>query len=192
MFSLTPKKLRPFAPLVPRTNRQRSISPPPDIDTGINSTPLPSSSGMFLLIRNVLPDNKTGFAKPVQLVNDAIAEILNSAEEKELTDVAVTVIAGGRAQDLHSVCAYLELAQEIRSLDPIPRPDLLADWMKALSKVRPLWEVVWAPQKKGKDRRMTVRFHVAETKEKVPANATDKIRTYLSSKGHRTTGGYIL
>jgi hypothetical protein len=38
---------------------------------------------------------------------------------------------------------------------------------------------------------MTVRFRVADTKDKVPANATEKIRTHLESKGHRTIGGYI-
>jgi hypothetical protein len=65
------------------------------------------------------------------------------------------------------------------------------DWKNALAKSRPTWEVVWAPQKKGKDRRMTVHFRVADTKEKVLSNATDKIRAHLESKGHRTTGGYI-
>ena len=38
---------------------------------------------------------------------------------------------------------------------------------------------------------MTVRFRVAETKDKVPVNASDKIRAYLETKGHRTIGGYI-
>ena len=38
---------------------------------------------------------------------------------------------------------------------------------------------------------MVVRFRVAKTKEKVPTNASDKIRTHLESKGHRTTGGYV-
>ena len=146
---------------------------------------------MFLLICNVLPNNKTGFAKPVELVNDAIAEILIANAGTDLADVAVTIVPGGHAQDLHSLCVYLELAQEIKTLDPTPHPDLLADWMKALSMSRPLWEVVWVPQKKGKDHHMTVRFCVAETNEMVPTNTTDKICTHLSSKGHRTTGGYI-
>jgi hypothetical protein len=38
---------------------------------------------------------------------------------------------------------------------------------------------------------MTIRFRVADTKEKVPADASEKIRTHLKSKGHRSTGGYI-
>ena len=38
---------------------------------------------------------------------------------------------------------------------------------------------------------MTVRFRVADSKEKVPSNATDKIRAHLESKGHRTIHGYI-
>ena len=38
---------------------------------------------------------------------------------------------------------------------------------------------------------MVVHFRVAESKEKVPANATDKIHAHLESKGHKTTGGYI-
>ena len=139
----------------------------------------------------MLPDNKIGFAKPVELVNIAIAKILTADDRNNLSQVAVTIIPGGRSQDLHSSCAYLELAHEIKSLDPTPHPDLLADWMKALSLSHPLWEVVWAPQKKGKDHRMTVRFCVADSKEKVLSNATEKIRTYLGSKGHRTTGGYI-
>ena len=145
---------------------------------------------MFLLIRNVLPD-KTGFAKPVELVQIAISEIIRSDEGKELAHITVTIIAGGRPQDPHSSSAYLELAQEIKSLDTVPRSDLLFDWMNALRKARPLWEVVWAPQKKGKDRRMAVRFRVADTKEKVPAGAPDKIRAYLETKNHRTIGGYI-
>jgi hypothetical protein len=146
---------------------------------------------MFLLIRNVLPDNKTGFAKPVKLVKKAISEIISGDEGKELSDIAVKVIPGGRTQNPHSSSAYLELAQEIKTLDTVPRPNLLMDWMNALLKSRPSWEVVWAPQKKGKDRRMTVRFRVADMKEKVPAGTADKIHAHLKSKGHRTIGGYI-
>ena len=78
-FPVTPKKLRPFIPLVSPFNRKRSISPPPDIDIGVNRTPLHASSGMFLLIRNILPPTNTGFAKPVELVNQAIKEIISSA-----------------------------------------------------------------------------------------------------------------
>lgn len=189
--SPSPRKLRAFAPLVASHNRQKSLSPPPDMNSGVNSTPLPASSGMFLLIRNILPQNKPGFGKPVELVNNALAEILLSDDGPALIDVGVTVLPGGRPMDPFSSSAYLELAHETRALDPLPRPDLLADWMKALTKLRPTWEVVWAPQKKGKDRRMTIRFRVAESKEKVPINAADKIRSHLESKGHRTTGGYI-
>jgi hypothetical protein len=189
--SLTPRKLRAFAPLTALHNRQKSLSPPPDMNSGVNSTPLPASSGMFLLIRNVLPQNKTGFGKPVDLVREALAKILQSEDGLELLDVGVTVVPAGRPMDPFSSSAYLELTHQTRALDPLPRPDLLADWMKAIMKLRPTWEVVWAPQKKGKDRRMTIRFHVAESKEKVPLNASDKIRAHLESKGHRTIGGYI-
>jgi hypothetical protein len=185
---VTPKKLRPFTPLV--SPQKRNVSPPPDIDTGVNNTPLPGSSGMFLLIRNVLP-NKSGFAKPIELVETAINEIIQSDKGEKLAHITVVVIAGGRPQDPHSSSAYLELAQEIKSLDSVPRSDLLIDWMNALRKARPSWEVVWAPQKKGKDRRMVVRFRVAETKDKVPPGAPDKIRAYLETKGHRTIGGYV-
>jgi hypothetical protein len=92
---VTPKKLCLFMHLVSPSNRQRSILPPPDIDIGVNSTPLPGSSGMFLLICNVLPDNKTGFTKPVELVKKAISEIISGDEGKELSDIAVEVIPGG-------------------------------------------------------------------------------------------------
>lgn len=188
---VTPRKLRPFVRLVPTSNRKRSLSPPPDIDAGVNNTPLPSSSGMFLLIHNVLPNNKTGFAKPVELVKDTIHQIISSVEGKELSDITVSVILGGRPLDPHSSSAYLELAQEIKMLDLVPRPDLLMDWKTALTKSCPTWDVVWAPQKKGKDRRMIICFRVAESKEKVSSGATDKIHAHLMSKGHRTTGGYI-
>ena len=189
---VTPRKpLCPFAPLVSHSNRQRSISPPPDIDCGVNNTPMPASSGMFLLIRNVLPDSKTAFGKPVEMVKKAIAEIIKSPDGKDLADITVLILPGGRVQDRYSSSAYLELAKEIRQLDSIPRSDLLMDWMNALSKSHPTWDVVWAPQKKGKDRRMTIRFRVADSKEKVPTNATEKIRAHLESKGHRTIGGYI-
>ena len=184
----SPKKLRLYTPHVAR---HRSLSPPPDLDAGFNCTPLPGSSGMFLLIRNILNADKSGFGKPVELVNKAISEIIASEDGTELSDISVLVVAGGRPQDPHSSSAYLELAHEIKSLDTIPRDDLLTDWMKALKKSRPSWDIVWAPQKKGKDRRMVVRFRVAETKEKVPANASDKIRAHLESKGHKTIGGYI-
>jgi hypothetical protein len=187
----SPKKLRPFAPLVSRTNRQRSISPPPDIDIGVNSTPLPASSGMFLLVRNVLPLDKPGFGKPVELVKAAIAELSESEIGKELAEITLDVIQGGRPQDQHCASAYIDLAQEIKALDTVPRPDLLTDWMNALAQSRPSWEIVWAPQKKGKDRRMIVRFRVADSKEKVPENAPDKIRSFLESRGHKTTGGYV-
>ena len=191
ILSPSPRKLRPFMPLVSSSNCQKSLSPPPDFNTGVNNTPLPSASGMFLLIRNVLPQNKTGFAKPAELVNNAIAEILKTDDGKELSDIPIVVVPDGRPQDTHSSSAYLELAQEIRTIDPLPRPNLLMDWQIALAKFQPSWEVVWALQKKGKDRRMTVRFRVADSKEKVPSNATDKIRSHLESKGHRTIGGYI-
>ena len=64
------RKIRPYTPFV---TRRRSLSPPPDIDIGFNSTPLPSSSGMFLLVHNVLPstDKKAGFGRPVELVQKA-------------------------------------------------------------------------------------------------------------------------
>ena len=185
-----PGRLRPFVPLIAAHNRQRSLSPPPDLNTGVNNTPLPASSGMFLLIRNILPPNKPGFGKPVDLVREAIAEALLSDHENLLTEIGVAVIPGGRPQDVHSSSAYLELSIETRQRDPLPRPDLLTDWMKALKATRPDWDIVWAPQRKGKDRRMTVRFRVAESKEKVPTNASDKIRAHLESKGHKTTGGY--
>lgn len=146
---------------------------------------------MLLLIRNVLPNNKTGFAKPVELVNEAVREIVTSDAGKDLLDISVLVVPGGRSQDPHSSSAYLELTQDVKSLDSVPRPDLLADWRIALLKARPTWDVVWAPQKKGKDRRMVVRFRVAESKETVPTGASDKIRAHLHSKGHRTTGGYL-
>jgi hypothetical protein len=150
MASASRRKLRPFVPLVASHNRQRSLSPPPDLNSGVNSTPLPASSGMFLLIRNVLLQTKTGFGKPVELVRDAIAEILLSDAGVELTDIAVSVFPAGRPMDTHSSSAYLELTHETQALDHLPRPDLLADWMKAITTLRPSWEVVWAPQKKGK------------------------------------------
>jgi hypothetical protein len=108
-----------------------------------------------------------------------------------LIDVYVSLVAGGHPQDTHSSSVYLELSQQMKSLDRLPRPDLLHDWKNALSKVHPNWEVVWAPQKKGKDCCMTVHFKVAESKEKVPANAADKICAHLESKGHRTISGYV-
>ena len=186
----SPRKIRPYIPFI---TRRRSLSPSPDINIGFNSTPLPSSSGMFLLVRNVLPstDKRAGFGRPVELVQKAIDEAIESSEGNELSDISVVVIPGGRPQDQHCASAYLELAQEVKSLDSVPRPDLLIDWIDALTRVRPSWEVVWAPQKKGKDRRMTVRFCVADSKEKVLASAPDKIRAYLKTKGHKTTGGYI-
>jgi hypothetical protein len=136
----TPKKLRPFARFTPRSNRQRSISPPPDIDIGVNSTPLPASSGMFLLVRNVFPEDKPGFGKPVELVRKAIEEICASETGKELAEITLDVLPGGRPQDVNSASAYIELAQEIKALDHLPRPDLLVDWMVAISKCRPHME----------------------------------------------------
>ena len=118
--SPSPRKLRAFAPLVASHNRQKSLSPPPDMNSGVNSTPLPASSGMFLLIRNILPQNKPGFGKPVELVNNALAEILLSDDGPALIDVGVTVLPGGRPMDPFSSSAYLELAHETRALDPLP------------------------------------------------------------------------
>jgi hypothetical protein len=146
---------------------------------------------MFLLVRNVLPDDKPGFEKPVKLVRKAIADICSSDDGNSLSEITLDLIPGGRPQDTHCASVYMELSQEIKTLDSLPRPDLLADWKIALAKYQPTWDVVWAPQKKGKDRRMTVRFRVAESKDLVPANAADKIRAHLETKGHRTIGGYV-
>jgi len=187
---ITPKKLCPFLALVSPSNCHRSISPPPDINIGINSTPLPSSSRMFLLIHNVLPDNKPSFANPGALVKKAINNIISSDEGKELADITVKIIPGSWPQDPHSSSAYLELAQEIKILDTLSWPDLLMDWINTLHELHPLWEVVWALQKKGKDCQMTMHFWVADTKDKVPTGTTDKICTHLEYKGHRTIGRY--
>ena len=149
---------------------------------------------MFLLIRNVLSsmEKRSGFGRPTELVQQAISEAIESSEGDELSDISVMVIPGGHPQDQHCVSAYLELAQEVKSLNSVPHPDLLIDRINALTKVQPSWEVVWALQKKGKDHCMIVKFCVADCKEKVPANAADKICAYLETKGHKTTGGYIL
>jgi hypothetical protein len=190
-FLITPNKLHPFTALISPSNCHRSISPPPDINISVNSTPLPGSSGMFLLIHNILPDNKTGFANPIELVKRAINKIMSCDKGKELADIAVEIIHGGQPQDPHCSSAYIELAQQIKTLDTIPQPNLLINWMNVLCEAQPLWEVVWAPQKKGKDCRMVIHFHVTETKEKVPTRAADRIHAHLESKGHRTTRGYI-
>lgn len=64
---------------------------------------------MFLLIRN--PQNNTGFGKPVELVKEAIAEIVNPDNGKELSDITVIIILpGGCPQDSHSSSVHLELA----------------------------------------------------------------------------------
>ena len=81
--------------LVSPSNCQRSISPPPDLDIGVNSTPIPASSGMFLLIRNILPDGKTGFANLVMLTNKAISKIVNTKKWKDVKNVLVCVFSGG-------------------------------------------------------------------------------------------------
>jgi hypothetical protein len=104
----TPKKLCLFVALVSPSNHQRSISPPPDIDIGVDSTPLPESSGMFLLISNVLPESNTGFVDPVMHVKQAISEILSCDEGKGLTEISVEVIAGGQSQDTHASLEFLE------------------------------------------------------------------------------------
>jgi hypothetical protein len=106
---------------------------------------------MFLLIQNVLLDSKTGFTKLVELVKKVISEIISCDEGKELAKITVEVISGGCPQDPHSSSAYLKLAHEIKTLDNVPQPNLLMDWMNALIKFHSLWEVVWGPQKKGKD-----------------------------------------
>ena len=81
---VTPRKLRPFAPLVSPYNRKKSLSPPPDLDIGVNSTPIAASSGMFLLVRNVLPD-KSGFGKPVEIIKKVLAEIVSIEQWKTST-----------------------------------------------------------------------------------------------------------
>jgi hypothetical protein len=115
-----PKKLRPFKAMVSPSNQHRSISPPPDIDIGVNSTPLPRSSGMFLLIHNMLPDNKTGFGDPVILVKKALMDIISTDDGKELADIDLVIIAGGQLQDHHSASAYLKLAKQVKILNSLP------------------------------------------------------------------------
>ena len=63
-----------------------------------------------------LPDDKPGFGRPVELVIKAIAEITStdSDEGKELSEIIVYVVPGGRPQDPH--CTNTELTQEIKSL----------------------------------------------------------------------------
>ena len=59
---------------------------------------------MFFLVRNVLPDNKPGSGKPVELVRKAIDE------GKELSEITVDVMPRGRSQDPHCASAYMELS----------------------------------------------------------------------------------
>jgi len=127
---VTPKKLHPFKAMVSPSNQHRSISPPPDIDIGVNSTPLPRSSRMFLLICNVLPDNKTSFGDSIILVKKALMEIISTDDGKELADIDLIVIASGQSQDCHSASAHLELAQQVKMLNSVPQPNLLIKWMK--------------------------------------------------------------
>ena len=94
----TPRVFRPFVPLISPYNRKKSLSPPPDLDVGINRTPLPVSSGMFLLIRNVLPD-KTGFGKPVEIIKKVLAEIVAIEQWKSLNDITLSIIPGVRFAD---------------------------------------------------------------------------------------------
>jgi hypothetical protein len=99
---------------------------------------------MFLLVRNV---DKPGFGNPVELVRKAITEICDLEEGSDLSEITLDVLPSGRSQDIKSASAYVELSQEIKALDLLPRSDLLLDWMIAITKHRPTWNVVWAPQK---------------------------------------------
>ena len=190
-YMLTLKKPCAFAALVSPSNHHQSISPPPNINTGVNITPLHSSSGMFLLIWNILPDMSTGFINPVKAVQQAADEIIVSQDMSELLEIPIEVTQGGRLQDLHSTSMYIDLSSVIKAMDTVPRPDLLSDWMVMFTNHCPQWDVVWAPQKKGKDWRMIVCFHIGETKEKVPTYTVEKIHKHLDSKGHCSVGGYI-
>ena len=61
---------------------------------------------MFLLVRNVLPDNKPGSGKPVKLVR--LGKAIDEGEE--LSEITVDVMAGGRSLDPHCALAYIELS----------------------------------------------------------------------------------
>ena len=83
-----------------------------------------------------LPDYKPIFGRPVELVRKAIAEITSTDEGKELPEITVDVMRGGRPKDSYWTSVYIELTQVTKILDPLPRPDLLTDWLNSLTKFR--------------------------------------------------------
>ena len=71
---------------------------------------------MFLLVRNVLPDNKPGSGKPVELVRKAIDQ------GKELFEIAVDVMVGGRSQDLSTGFCRYQLCRHHTRFKLLPCP----------------------------------------------------------------------
>jgi hypothetical protein len=149
--------------------------------------------GNFLIIRGVY---NTGDKKidPVPIVQLKVAEVRTSNPAVRDTPVLVTPFSTCNV----STSCYLRLGPALISPDPgaEPRTDLLHDWINALAPTR--WEVSWAPQVEGKDKRMWLR--VAEVyEEKQTEGAEDKkknekviavVRKVFDAAGHQTVNAF--
>jgi hypothetical protein len=75
---------------------------------------------------------------------------------------------------------------ETEGVDAEPRCDLLHEWMVALQSARPQWEIRWASQKAGRDKRSWIRFTNLTARgagTTVPKETLDKIKSYLCGHG---------
>ena len=145
--------------------------------------------GCELILRNPAPlkDSST-----LKLVKDVIAKI--SKENTHLHALPVDVLGtGNSSKDANSCLCYIQLFPRISTLDLSPRPDLLWQWKEPLLEALPNWDMMWAPQKRWKDKKtllcFTSKHPIATTDQEAFVIAVERT---CKSGGYKTTGSFFM
>ncbi|TFK21086.1 hypothetical protein FA15DRAFT_718170 [Coprinopsis marcescibilis] len=196
----TPRQSKPqLAPYSPRKPMTLSFTPKRQTGTRLlNEFPV----GCCLIVRGAGISESN--PNPVALIEAAITK----TKEKYPTSPAIVdkplqvtpFSSNSRLQPSKSLCAYIQLAREVRNdrlegQEDEPRIDLLEEWRHALMLEHPEWEVKWAPAKSGKDKRPSIRFPeiTGSAREETPETASARmaILKWLDTKGYALTESFL-
>jgi hypothetical protein len=186
---LPPPAVQP-PPFKPRSRTIKHVDPLPQTRDALFPV------GNELLIRGVLDKGKP-LEDPVIAVREFVDSMCDS--DPELASFAINVLPFkfGSRDPTTSCYLALDWSEENPRDISVPRFDLLDLWRATLLVHRPQWEVVWAPQKRGTDKRMWIRFPSLKADPNVdsyPDKILDwaKKENILAVSCFNTGGGSIL
>ena len=138
----------------------------------------------------LIPPSKD--SSTVKLVKDAVAKI--GMESPHLAALLLDVVGTGSvSRDANSYFCYVRLSPEIAALDMSLRPDLLWQWRGPLLETLQGWDIVWAPQKRWKDRKAWVRL---TSEHSIPMEDQEAfigaVERTCKSAGFKTSGSFCM